>query len=816
MKIKVSIDRPLPSDGGNLTHVSTSWQVSRVPDFSLSEYLIAQSLEDDINLLEYRPNIDIVDNVSVYARIKYHFSDGNASNWSKIIPINSNQRGIKMSGTVVVTPKVAVEFKYNGLNFSNLKLSTSDYKLYSGAGDHKSTDWYIVDIDGKVLWSRLGDEKYLTEIIVDSSYLRPNEIYIIKAVHNSTVNTSSIAGKAILNTNISKDNLFKLEMIDKLVPERDIYFKLWVYTRLHETTDIIIKDNNGITVADAIDLVGNELKIYSGALIPYHKYTILARLKLNDGGYTAYSKVGDYICGKNDIITIDEDHNYLNNYNYTQQIQTKGATVFSTTEMYTKDILTVKHNDNSIYRQVLCDGKLKDLGPVLTLDNLKSMMDKPYVNIVPLTNGKVLVDYNAIRKVDIYSDYVPEIVRNNMLSNNLDVYEYEDLIIVNNHDGDEHIDVLVHRPRFELYDYNPLTHRLELVNSIIRDDELYGTAPTNSLVQMSTNEVYYIPALATTSVDSQELTVLKMKKLDLSTMIISDVIATPIVLKAYPTLFKMRGELYLTSGSNVETTSYYDRSWTRSNNKIYKYNTANRNWAIAGELNASIPASMFALASYTRKDGRVVLFNNVFNGSALGDQRTMVLDYDFTTTIHSNDTIDNMIYRNAIQLQNGDFIRISSRTEDPQLVYTYISDTMEADSLTQNDTVDIILDLVVPRGTTIQVEDLYRYESIVIEGDDTESGELRWYDQEDGEEYIFHYDDLIVTREMSIEQDLYLGDIREYNTITVLENASIEFYNTIHVPADEVFEIDGPITVREITVGENGELIVNGETTVES
>jgi len=805
MRIKVSIDKPLPTDGGELQHVSTSWQISRVPDFNIREAYIAESLEDDINLLEFRPSIELEDNVSVYARVKYHFNNGSASNWSKIIPINTNQRGIKMSGTVIATPKVSVEFKYNGINFSNLKITSSRFILYSGAGNHVSTDWYIKDINGKVLWERKGDKKYLNEIIVDSSYVEPNKVYFIEAVYNTDVNVSSLTGKAILNTNIDKNNLFKLEILGDLVPNRDTYFKLWVYTRLHETTDILIKDNNGITVSSGLDLVGNELKVNSGGLIPYHKYTIMARLKLNNGGVTAYSKVGDFICKENNIITINPFHKYLEKYNFTQEVQTKGPVVFSSTQLYNDSILTVKHNDNNIYLQKLCNGRLKDQGSILTINDFKSIMDKSYVNIVPLLDGKVLIDYNAIRKVDIYSDYVSETIRNNMLSNNIDRYEYNGLIIVNNHDENENIDVLVHRPRFELYEFNPLTNELLLLKSLTRDDEKYGTSITNSIVQTDTSTIWYAPAFAVSDVDSETPVNIKLKKLDLNSLTITETRNPPVVTKAYPTLFKMDGNVYFTAGSNEPVVVNHVDSWKRSNNDIYKMTTST--WTKVGNLVTSIPDDMYALAAYTRKDGKIILFNNVTDGASVGDQRTITLNKDFSSYISENDMGDGMLYRNAIQLQNGDFIRISTRTEDPQLVYTYISDTMSGDHLTENDTVDIILDLVVPVGTKLQVEDLYRYESVVVEGDsDDNTGELRWLD--DGEEIIFHYDDLIVTRDMTIEQDLYLGNIREYNSITILEDASLEVYNVINVPEGETFTIEGPITVEYITVGEGGELII--------
>lgn len=807
MKIKVSIDKPIPSDGGNLTHTATSWQISRVPDFTITSQYIAESLNDTTNLLEYRPGIELADNVSVYARIKYHFSNGSSSNWSKIIPINTSQRGIKMSGTVIVTPRVSVEFKYNGINFSNLKISTSDYKLYSGAGDHVATDWILEDIDGKVLWSRLGDNRNLTEITIDSSFIVANGIYIIKAVHHSSVNTESLYGKAILNTNVSKNSSFNVELVGELVAGRDAYFKLWLYVRNQESTDIIIKDVNGVTVVNGLGLAGNTFNVDTSNLLPYNKYTILARIRLADNSYSSYIKVGDFIAKASEVLPLDQAKSYLNRFDFTQEIQTKGATIQSSIELFNNDILTVKHNDNSIYRQKLCNGKLQDLGPILTLDLFKSMMDKPYVNIKPLKNGKILIDYNAIRVVDYYSDYVSDQIRANMDANNLTTYDIDGITIVKDPNSDLNEQIIKHRPKFLLYEFNPIKHELTLVNELTRDNELYGTAPTNSLVEYD-GDIYYIPTMATTGVDNEDLVTVKLKKLNLDTFTVTDVATLPNPIKGYATLFKLDNDIYLTGGGYEPIEVNYDRSWNRDNNNIYKFLTLNSTWANVSTLNSSIPVEMYALAAYTRVDGRVVLFNNVYNGASVGDQRSILIDYDLLSTIYNSDMVDNLIYRNAIQLRNGDILRISSRTDDPQLVYTYISDTKVLSDLTENDTIDIILDLVVPVGKEITVEDLYRYESITIEGDsDTNTGVLKWVD-DDGKEYIFRWNDLIITRPTTIEQDLYLGNINEYNTITVLQDSYLDIYNVINVPAGEIFTIDGPITVKTITIGENGELII--------
>lgn len=832
MRIKVSVDKPIPTNGGKFVHISTNWQVSRVPNFTLTDQLIAQSLDDKVNLLEYRPDVDIVTNGSVYARVQYNFlntvdNTKSSSNWSKIIPINSTQKGIKMSGTVVATPSVKVNIAYNGVDFSNLILEGSNFLLYTGAGNHKSTTWRIKDINGNVLWSRVDEEVYLTKIEVDSSFLEANKIYIVTVEYNTDVNISSLEGKALLNTNTNTNNLFNLKPIGDLVANRRTYFELFINIRNYASVDIIIKDNNGITVDSNLDQATRTPYIDNNNLLPYHKYTILARIKLRDNSYTNYSIVESLICRDNTILPMDPLVNYLDKYDFTQELQTRGPIVTSSIELYNNDILSVKHNDNNIYRNVLCNGKLKEMGPILTIDTFKGMMEKSYFNMIPLKDGRILVDYNAIRRVDMTDPIIPDSIRTIMNANKLDTYDYKDIIVVRDIVNNTNIaevtssnagrELATFRPRFNLYQYNPITKVLTLENTIAREDELYGTSPTNSIAQYG-NKMYYIPTMRTNGLDNETPIDLEMKILDLDTFTITSV-PLPVSIKAYATLFNSNESIYLAGGSsNVETLT---TGWNRDNNNIFQFNTNTGIWTNVGVFPNTVPSSMYALASYIRKDGKVIFFNNVTDGASVGDQRTIILDpTTYNISISDNDTPDDMLYRNAIQLQNGNIIRISTRTLDPQLVYTYISDTENGSNLTVNDTVNLILDLKVPVGTQLEVEDLHRYKTVQIEGtSDTNTGELKWV--KDGVEYIFHWNDLIVTRDMVIQQNLYPNqyDYNSYNSITIIDDASLDIYNVIWVyDTDITYNIEAPVKFAWAKVASGSEIIIhykNGnETTI--
>ena len=62
-KIKMTTtELVFPKDSG-LVHTATSWQISTSIDFNVRENIIVESLNDTKNLLEYKANIDIDDNI---------------------------------------------------------------------------------------------------------------------------------------------------------------------------------------------------------------------------------------------------------------------------------------------------------------------------------------------------------------------------------------------------------------------------------------------------------------------------------------------------------------------------------------------------------------------------------------------------------------------------------------------------------------------------------------------------------------------------------------------------------------------------------
>ena len=83
--IKISIDRPQLRDGGTLEHSGTSWQISRIPNFEDRSYYLAESLNDGINLLEFRHTVELESSEALYCRVKYHSPKANTFPCFRII-----------------------------------------------------------------------------------------------------------------------------------------------------------------------------------------------------------------------------------------------------------------------------------------------------------------------------------------------------------------------------------------------------------------------------------------------------------------------------------------------------------------------------------------------------------------------------------------------------------------------------------------------------------------------------------------------------------------------------------------------------------
>lgn len=761
--IKITVPKPILVENVGITHIATSYQVSLTPRFDVNNNdIVYESLEDTVNLLVKTFPVSLNSFSTLFVRTKYHYSTGSYENWSNIIPLKSDNVGIKLSGTVLQTPDVKYELSYDEDN-TYINITTTDMKLYAGAGNHISTTYIVTDIYGKEYYRRENDTNNLTSILIDGNFIKSGKNYIIKVKQFTDTNSESLFGKCMLLVNTAETKLFDIEMPYKLVPKKWLYFNLTSFTNSFLNVDIIIEDDFGNTVASNLAQRTKTPRIFTGNLDMYFKYTVKARIRLIDGEYTSYRKVYSGIVTDNELIDYRYNLPYLNKFTFTQEILLNGLTNQVTRETYAGDIFLIKNNDNFIYRYGVVDGILQELDKSIPLSSLA--LDLPFTNITPLHDGRILANYAS----DLY------------------LGKYRSSVL-------------------KLYEYNPISKRLIETKTKTLNNEIYATSVSSSLVSLDSGTVYYIPS---EEIDGSGKNVnLSMKLFDLETFSVKEYIPLPIDVKFHVSLLALDKEnIMLIGGSEQTLLENNIESFVRSNEDIYVYNTISKTWTKVATLPIAVPVDLYSVHPVMRKDNKIVLFNSVETGDQVGNQNTINIDpKTWNITYSENDYLDLVKYTTTVALNNGDIIRISSRETDPQKVYTYISNTLALNEIKENTILNVISDLVIPKGKVVTIESPYRYNSITIQGTTPEdSGVLQWLDGDVMRE--FRYRDLIITRDTVVNRNLYLP-IDTYDSITILEDVGYGVDNYIETPIETNFTISAPFTVTHIDIGTGGTLKV--------
>jgi len=763
-KISMGIDAPAITPGSGIIHISTSWQVSKIPDFTKQEYIVVESLNDELNLLSYKFRYDIKPNEPLYLRTKIHFNNDLEFEWSKIVPLHSDQIGIKLSSTVINTPRLEVNLSFsNNLN-GYITVNTSIMSLYGGAGVHNSTSWFIADTDGKVVFDRQKDLNNLTTIKLPVKIFDKNKIYTIKARHHTDTNADSNYGVALYSTATGGGELFNLTTPYQLVTKRFLYFDLKLYTTKFKHIDIIITDEYNNIICYNNEQVTRTPRIFTGDLNTNNTYTVKARIKLTDGTETEYRTILKSSKHENTLIS-KLNIPYLNKQSYQQGIMLNGLTAQSSQEFYTGTILLGKQNTDIVYRYNIVNNKLVEKGQAFTLGGGSDISTLPYLNIVPLHNGRVLVDY-SIEKVN------------------------EELGV----------------SAFKVFEYNAITHEFTELHSIVRNNERYSTGVSASTAPMLNNKVYYIPSLISDNNDNLQL--LTLMCYDTETNIITEISELPENIKRYGNLVKLSEDKLMFLGGVLERDiDVYEDIYTRVNNYVYTYTISTNEWETVGTLSDIIPSSVYNLQVYERRDNKIVLFNASPYGEIVKDQSVYTIDLtSYAVEKHDDTIIDDLPYQTSILLRRGDVLRISARALDPQKVSRYVSNTMNDIDIMFNNTVMNPLDLMIQPGTTVTIESPYVYNSVKVLGTTYEdSGLLRWVYDDEVREFTFR--DLLVTRSRTDIIDHYLPN-EGWDTITLLDGVDYTVTNALYVPQGIEHTATAPMELDEIVIGENGELTI--------
>lgn len=729
--IVLNLDNGLINPPVGSTHIGTSWQVSTVNAFTSNRFIIHESMNDTVNKLSLTIPLNVVDDADFYYRFKLHYSNGQSSSWSE-----PTYQSMVIDGftkpIVIKTPIVNVKMDYSKAIPGELVIETSDFKSYGREATHDSTSYVITDDLTNEVVNIDKDINNLTGLVLPLSTINDDRIYKINVKHNSGI-SSSDASVTHLSTFIENGKYVDMNLIGKLYAYAELYFNVIVKTTRFKKIIIRIIDpiTNEIVLPDTEEQSLNP-KIETLYLDLEKDYKIEACVRLTDNSRSPWQEI---FVGKPSVLalySINPTFKYLDGYTYVDNYTTNGITVQSVRQLLDGTILLAKQGDSNVYRYTFENNKLVDGGVAF---NLGDTIGIQYINIQQLYNGKVVVNYSS---------------NTNSLTKQRSV--------------------------FKVYNYNTGTKIFTLANSITMDNQWLSTAVSNSMFINKDSSVYYIPGNEV--VDGVTVN-LSLYKLNTETFENVKVMDLPFVADKHVSIATVSDTKFLvfggTTGSSIVNN---EKTWYRSNNEIYLYDTVQGTMTLQATLdNLDVADTIYNFQSYLRKDGKIAIFNSVRNGLSTGNQSVIVYDVAKKSyTVTNVDYSDNLLYRSGISLLNGDILRMTALPSDSQYVYSYVGDSITKEQMIEHiGTVEEPNELIVSEGETLTIENLEYYTKVTILGtSDVNTGRI--VREFDGKTETYNWKYLIITRDTVMDRTSYEALAPEQVVIIGNVNFTIEDY----------------------------------------
>lgn len=663
VRIKIAEAR-IPADMG-LTHISTSYRISKTPDFTQESDIIFQSIEDMGNLYEIIVNLDIQANETVYCSTRYHYIDRNNTNyqskWSLAAPIHGDRHGISYPDSIIKTPKVDYEKDLDGI----FTVTTNPMEIFTGIGNHETTSWLIKDSDGKIVYERSLDKdnkiKLYPEFVPEK-----NKAYIIEAIHNITGNTDSYPGKALMLDYSKGIGLYDFEIIGKFYADSNVWHRIKIYLPNFKEYDLEIRRPDGEVIK----------KLYNCPILVYYvntfgfKYNQMyqwwVRIRFEDDSVTEWKKEYEAIAlNRDESPDWDEDPNIAflgkitDGPSFDMDTESNYNTCINSYELNNKEFLYVANNkiilmkweDNRIYKvKEILD--LRSLNP----NNADDKVDEafvPYATFTKHSDFEVLIHYR---------------VQNNNKSWGKTLFLY--------------------------CNYNPIAKDLEIIARNEIDDPINGMGIANHIVRKSKSTYYAIFETDPTTYPIREgLYLLKIELTD-DSINFHKYIAAKKGRYAFARLFVNQSkELFYIGGSvgSITNINTSEMTYKRTNNFVKHinldlvkaweddlWNELEDDYDVTTNI-ASIPS---AYSSYDVYDympislgsGDILLWNNCNSGKEMFNQNLLIYS-TLSGTFRSEEYRTNLRvpFRNIVRFNNWDILRISSNIESPQISYIYLS-----------------------------------------------------------------------------------------------------------------------------------------------
>lgn len=759
--VRVKVESPLLLPTGYV-HTGTTYLLNKKIDFTNETELLVNDKNDTVNLTEKKFTIDMVKGEPIYLVTRYEYTDtlelqskydsipvvdvsvedrtafttamgsndyasaitivkryvdytpsNPHSSYSRITPLLGDQEDLTISDTMVVTPKLNITMDFDSDDAGRVVANSTDFKIFAGAGNHSSTTWEVFTIDGVLMDSRKKDTSNLT------SYPLPDNItnadnFAVRCFHHSDTGAVSYGG-CVINTSVSKyTGLFNVIQEGSLVVTRPLYFKVSLNTFNFASLQlrVIGVDGKVVTTIDNIKHLGPNIE--TDTFIFGKEYSFEFRLTLTNGVITEPIILKD-IANKAPVV-YDDTKTYLDKYDFKHLLMTDGKTSNFVHQLYNKSILVMKNGSKSISLFKYVDDSLIDVGELIEL-GVDDDMYSPDVYVNQLKNGDVIVAYSSRDTEDAGSVFI------------------------------------------NTYSFNPISNKLGLKNSY-QTDVRFGLAFAGSVTTTWSNYVFYIEA---GDVDHSARLV-KYNPYDGS---VSKIDLDMINSKTNICIVRdLNDDIVILGGSDDFRDKEENVYTTRTNDKVIKFNTTLNTFVEVGtDLLTGIDNHIVRMHAVVRHDGAINLFNNTNteNIDIVGNQSTYTLSVkDESLLVLDNDHDDTLPYVNSIVLLNGDVLRFTSIPKDPQKLYGYITNTMKASEIDDNDSVAINPnELVAGDGVVLTEHDLIKYDVVRAEG----TGIIK-YPLAAGTVNIDSAT-LVVTRDLVLERSIY--NASKYNKYISLD-----------------------------------------------
>lgn len=663
--VRIRVSEARIPEGVDLTHVSTSYRVSKSTDMTDESQIVFESLEDSINLLEILIDLDISNLETVYCSTRYHYIDNNGVNyqskWSLAAPVQGHRHGITYPDTIVKTPKVNQMLDDDGI----FTIYTNPMEIFTGIGDHVSTTWEIEDSDGFPVYFR-PDDKDNKEKLYPEFKPVVNKAYIVKAKHTVTGNNDSYTGKSVYLNYTKGVGLYDFEVISKFYVDTNVWHRLKIYVPNFKNYDLEIRRPNGEVVK----------KLYDCGILVYYintfgfKYNNVyewwVRVRFQDDSVTEFKKEWEGLAlDKDESPDWDEDPNisFLGKITDGPSFDIKGdgnqLTSILSYEITSKEFFYVR------------DGKIV----LLKWDNnsivyVKDLLDPRTLNGTDpdLDIDEMVIPYITFTKHDDFQVFIHYRVQNN-----------------NSQWG---------KTIFLLANYNPITKELELITTNSIRDDVNHMGIANNIVRKSKSNYWGVMESDPTIKPIKEgLWLLKIEVTN-DAINLTKYIAIKKGRFSFARLIVNKNkDLFIVGGTtgsntNIDTSELI---YKRSNNTIKRIDTnklqVDKNNIYdqlpdsfdATRVQATIPTEYSPFTQYdfmpiSLASGDILLFNNCNSGEMMFNQNLLI--YSTMSGLFRQEEYDLKLkvpFRNIVRFNNWDILRISSNVESKQATYVYLS-----------------------------------------------------------------------------------------------------------------------------------------------